>query len=107
MKIPHTDRERRCRRVLTFAHSTSENCTEDGICEADHAQTWLKELMARRGREVYVPADPSKLGLRPFHPWPRLALPWTLLTDDGADPDQVERFRDAGGVAVAVATVAG
>jgi hypothetical protein len=22
---------------------------ENGICEADHAQTWLKELMARRG----------------------------------------------------------
>jgi hypothetical protein len=53
--------------------------------------------MARRGREVYVPADPSKLGLRPFHPWARLALPWTLVTDDGADPDQVESFRDAGG----------
>lgn len=25
---------------------------EDGICEADHAQTRLKERMARRGREV-------------------------------------------------------
>ncbi len=27
---------------------------EDGICEADHAQTRLKELMAERGLSVYV-----------------------------------------------------
>ena len=62
---------------------------EDGICEAGHAQTRLKELMARRGNVVYVLADSSKLGLRPFHAWARLALPWTLVTDDGADPGQV------------------
>ena len=79
---------------------------EDGICEADHAQTRLKELMARRGREVYVLADSSKLGLRPFHAWARLALPWTLVTDDGADPEQVQKFRDAG-VLVEVAAVEG
>lgn len=68
---------------------------EDGIREADHAQTRLKELMARRGNNVYVLAD-SKLGLQPFHAWARLALPWTLVTDDGADPGQVEKFIDAG-----------
>ena len=77
---------------------------EDGICEADHAQTRLKELMARRGNAVYVLADSSKLGLRPFHAWARLALPWTLVTDDGADPAEVKKFRDAG-VAVEVAVV--
>jgi DeoR/GlpR family transcriptional regulator of sugar metabolism len=49
---------------------------EDGICEADHAQTRLKELMARRGNLVYVLADSSKLGLRPIHACARLA-PWT------------------------------
>jgi DeoR/GlpR family transcriptional regulator of sugar metabolism len=38
---------------------------EDGICEADHAQTRLKELMARRGRGMYVLADSSTLGLWP------------------------------------------
>jgi len=69
---------------------------EDGICEADHAQTRLKELMARRGTHTYVLADSSKLGLRPFHAWARLALPWTLVTDDGADPVQLEKFRKAG-----------
>jgi hypothetical protein len=52
--------------------------------------------MARRGREVYVLADSSKLGLRPFHAWAQLALPWTLVTDDDADPGQVQKFQDAG-----------
>ena len=66
----------------------------------------LKELMARRGRKVYVLADSSNPGLRPFHAWARLALPWTLVTDDGADLSQVQKFRDAG-IAVEVATVAG
>ena len=69
---------------------------DDGLCEADHAQTRLKELMARRGNVVYVLADSSKLGLRPFHAWARLALPWTLVTDAGADPGQVELFRSTG-----------
>ncbi|GAA5198096.1 DeoR/GlpR family DNA-binding transcription regulator [Arthrobacter gyeryongensis] len=69
---------------------------EDGICEADHSQTRLKELMARRGDDVYVLADSSKLGLRPFHAWARLPLPWTLVTDDGADAKQLEKFRDSG-----------
>jgi DeoR/GlpR family transcriptional regulator of sugar metabolism len=50
--------------------------------------------MARRGRDVYVLADSSKIGLRPFHAWARLDLPWTLVTDDGADPGQVQKFRD-------------
>ena len=69
---------------------------EDGICEPDHSQTRLKELMARRGNNAYVLADSSKLGLRPFHTWARLALPRTMVTDDGADSAQVQKFRDAG-----------
>ena len=66
------------------------------ICEANHSQTRLKELMARRGNSVYVLADSSKLGLRPFHAWARLALPRILVTDDGAEPAEVKKFRDAG-----------
>ncbi|WP_334171524.1 DeoR/GlpR family DNA-binding transcription regulator [Sinomonas sp.] len=69
---------------------------DDGICEADQAQTRLKELMARRGAHVYVLADSSKLGRRPFHAWVRLPLPWTLVTDAAADPQQIELFRRAG-----------
>jgi DeoR/GlpR family transcriptional regulator of sugar metabolism len=69
---------------------------DDGLCEADHAQTRLKELMARRGDNVYVLADSTKLGKRPFHAWARIPLPWTLVTDAGADPAQVELFRGTG-----------
>lgn len=77
---------------------------EDGICEANHAQAQLKELMARRRRSVYVFADSSKLCRRRFHAWVRLALAWTLGKDDGSRPGQVEKFRDAG-VQVEVAEV--
>lgn len=43
--------------------------------------------MARCGREVYVVADSSKLGLgRSTRGHGGLALPWPLVTDDGADP---------------------
>lgn len=69
---------------------------EDGICEADHDQIRLKELMARRGDHVYVLADSSKLGIRPFHAWARLRLPWTLVTDSGATEQMTARFVDAG-----------
>ncbi|MBL0706202.1 DeoR/GlpR family DNA-binding transcription regulator [Sinomonas cellulolyticus] len=69
---------------------------DDGICEADQTQTRLKELMARRGAKVYVLADSSKLGRRPFHAWVRLPLPWTLVTDAAADADQVALFEGAG-----------
>ena len=69
---------------------------DDGICEADQTQTRLKELMARRGANVYLLADSSKLGQRPFHAWVRLPLPWTLVTDDAADPHQIELFQSAG-----------
>jgi hypothetical protein len=63
---------------------------------ADHGQTRLKDLMARRGRKVYVLADSSTLAMRPFPAWARFALPWTPVTDDGADPGRVQKFRDAG-----------
>ena len=67
-----------------------------GLCEADQAQTRLKELMARRSDTVYVLADSTKLGKRPFHAWVRLPAPWILVTDDRADPEQVELFRKSG-----------
>ena len=69
---------------------------EHGICEANLEQTRLKEMMMTRADRVYVLADASKLGQRPFHAWARTPPSWTLVTDDGADPDQVRRFRAAG-----------
>lgn len=74
----------------------------DGICEAEHEQTRLKEIMAARGNAVYVLADGSKLGKRPFHAWAKLPGQWTLVTDEGADPAEVDKFR-AAGVAVELA----
>ena len=74
---------------------------ERGICEADLGQTRLKELMARRCRQVYVLAHAAKLGRRPFHAWTPLTPGSTLVTTgDGA---AVERFRERG---VRVVTVA-
>lgn len=69
---------------------------EHGICEANLDQTRLKEMMMARAERVYVLADASKLGRRPFHAWARMPATWTLVTDDGAPPDEVERFRAAG-----------
>lgn len=74
-----------------------------GICEADPAQTSLKELMAARAREVYVLADSTKLGHPPLDAWAPLDRPWTLVTDSAARPDQLAPFRDLPNVRVLVA----
>ncbi|NGN62681.1 DeoR/GlpR transcriptional regulator [Streptomyces sp. A7024] len=81
-----------------------------GICEADLAQTRLKELMARRADQVYVLAHATKLGRRPFHAWAQLPAGWTLITDTEAEErddaaDTVKQLR-AGGVEVVVAPAA-
>ncbi|WP_318307306.1 DeoR/GlpR family DNA-binding transcription regulator [Amycolatopsis solani] len=65
---------------------------EDGICEAELAQTRLKELMMARAERVYVLAHAAKLGHRPFHAWARLPAGWTLVTDEKADPAAVAPF---------------
>lgn len=74
----------------------TDGVSADGaICEAELDQTRLKELMARRSRRVYVLAHSTKLGRAPFHSWARIEQPWTLVTDDGADPDFLAAFRSA------------
>lgn len=79
---------------------------DGGLCEAELAQTRLKELMARRASAVYVLAHADKLGQRPFHAWARLQPGWTLITDADADADQLATLRSSG-VAVSVAEVDG
>ncbi|MFK4298980.1 DeoR/GlpR family transcriptional regulator of sugar metabolism [Arthrobacter sp. GAS37] len=74
----------------------------DGVCEAELTQTRLKELMARRAERVYVLAHGAKIGHRPFHFWTRLGKPWTLVTDESADPDELRAF-EAEGIDVLVA----
>lgn len=66
------------------------------ICEADLQQVRLKELMVRRAERVYVLAHGAKVGLRPFHAWYRLPLPWTLVTDATAPPERLAALRAAG-----------
>jgi DeoR/GlpR family transcriptional regulator of sugar metabolism len=67
---------------------------ERGICEAELAQTRLKELIAQRCTHVYVLAHAAKLGRRPFHAWAPMAPGWTLVTTgQGA---QVAPFRERG-----------
>jgi DeoR/GlpR family transcriptional regulator of sugar metabolism len=67
---------------------------ERGICEADLAQSRLKEMMAQRCTRVYLLAHGAKLGRRPFHAWTRIAPGWTLVTT--GSPAQVAPFRDRG-----------
>jgi len=71
-----------------------------GICEAELAQSRLKEQMLDRVREVYVLADSTKLGQAPFNAWTPLARTWTLVTDDAATDAQLDPFRALAGVTV-------
>jgi len=57
-------------------------------------QTRLKELMAARSTQVYVLAHSAKIGARPFYAWADLPLPWTLVTNADAPPQQVQRMRE-------------
>ncbi len=75
-----------------------------GICEASAIQTHAKELMAARANRVYVLADSSKIGHRPFNAWAPLEGPWTLVTDAGATESQLAPFRELDRVEVVVVT---
>lgn len=74
-----------------------------GICEASPVQTRLKELMMDHASHVYVLADSSKLGTRPFGAWAPLQRLWTLITDSDATEEQLAPFRALNGVTVLVA----
>ncbi len=75
-----------------------------GICEASAIQTHAKELMAACANRVYVLADSSKIGHRPFNAWAPLEVPWTLVTDAGATESQLAPFRESSCVEVIVVT---
>jgi DeoR/GlpR family transcriptional regulator of sugar metabolism len=74
-----------------------------GICEANPAQTRLKELMMSHADRVYVLADSSKLGHAAFDAWAPVEKPWTLITDGGATDAQLAPFRDRADARVIVA----
>ena len=64
----------------------------DGLSCPSLGQAHAKELMAERGREVFVLADASKLGTSPFPYHAQPSGPWTLFTDSRADPETVREF---------------
>lgn len=64
----------------------------DGLSCPTLEQAHSKELMAERGREVFVLADASKLGSSPFPYHARQNLPWTLITDAAAPSERVNEF---------------
>ncbi len=78
-----------------------------GICEASPAQARCKELMAERGRQVFVLADASKLGRAAADAWAPLDHPYTLVTDSGASHAQLAPFRERGSVSIVVVPVLG
>lgn len=55
-----------------------------------------------RAERTYVLAHSQKLGQSPFHAWAVMPSRWTLVTDEAANPVEVERFR-AHGVEVVMA----
>lgn len=71
-----------------------------GICEASLLQTRLKEQMIAQSREVFILADSSKLGAKPFNAWAPLPATWTLVTDTNADETDLAPFRCLAGVTI-------
>lgn len=67
-----------------------------GIASRTLEQSALKSLMAEHARSVFVLADSSKLSAAWTNYWSPMDRPWTLVTDDGADPEILESFRAAG-----------
>jgi DeoR/GlpR family transcriptional regulator of sugar metabolism len=66
-----------------------------GISSRNMALNYLKKRMLERADEIFVLADHSKLGSRPFPFWTELDRPYTLITDSDATAEQLEEFRAA------------
>ncbi|WP_344587231.1 DeoR/GlpR family DNA-binding transcription regulator [Actinomadura vinacea] len=64
-----------------------------GIASRTFEQSSLKTLMSRHARKVVVVADSTKLRDGGGSYWSPLAGPWTLVTDDGADPAALDALR--------------
>jgi len=69
---------------------------EDGLTTPHVLVAEIGALIARRGRRVIVVADSSKVGRHGFTPIVPLSEVHVLVTDRGADADEVERARELG-----------
>lgn len=63
-----------------------------GISSRNLALNYLKQRMVERAEEVFILADHSKLGIRPFPFWAELEGPYTLITDSGVSDEQLAEF---------------
>jgi DeoR/GlpR family transcriptional regulator of sugar metabolism len=68
---------------------------ERGIASRTFDQSTLKTLMATHARTVVVVADSTKLTAAWTSYWSALERPWTLVTDEAADPELISSFREA------------
>ncbi len=85
------------RRTFDRVFLGADSVTADrGICEADIRQTRLKELMTRRGEQIYLLVHAAKIGRAPFHAWAPMPRHWTLVTDQSAPSGALEPFRAHG-----------
>ncbi|KXU85953.1 DeoR family transcriptional regulator [Caballeronia megalochromosomata] len=65
---------------------------ELGLCEASIEQSYLKECVIRQAAQVFVLVTADKLGRASQQHWTPLERDWTLITDDAAQPEQLEPF---------------
>lgn len=79
----------------------------EGLSSPTLAQTHLKRLMLRQADEAFVLADHSKLGQRPFRYWTPIDRDYTVVTDAGAAPEQLDRLAADPHADVLVAPLAG
>jgi DeoR/GlpR family transcriptional regulator of sugar metabolism len=66
-----------------------------GISSRNMALNYLKKRMVEQADELFVLADHSKLGSRPFPFWTEFDRPYTLITDSNATAEQLEEFHAA------------
>ena len=66
------------------------------ICEADQDQIHLKRSIFERSDHVYVLADGSKIGQRPYSSTFSPRGKWTLVTDSSAPEDILRKIRNSG-----------
>jgi DeoR family transcriptional regulator, aga operon transcriptional repressor len=67
-----------------------------GVASRTLEQSRLKTLMMQRARQTVVVADRRKLGTDQFNYWSPTPPRWRLITDDEADPTELDEVRAAG-----------
>ena len=77
-----------------------------GLTEANSYEAALKETMVTNAARVIALIDSSKLGRTALSFFAPVAAVHVLVTDDGADPQTIERLRESG-LDVRLAPVAG